>query len=104
MFQEAIKTIAEAEEKAKRIRQEAAASAKQAVEDATLAGETKVRDAVQQAETECADMMRKAEEKAAKEAGDLASNTENKKAALRVRAESSMSRAVKLITERIVGA
>ena len=103
MFQEAIKTIAEAEEKAKQIRQEAAASAKQAVEDATLAGETKVRDAVQRAEAECISMMREAEENAAKEAGGLASNTENKKAALRVRAESHMSKAVKLITDRIVG-
>ena len=104
MFQEAIKAITEAEERAKQIRQEAAAIAKQAIEDATLTGEAKVRDAIGKAEAECAGMMREAEEKAAKDAGDLASNTENKKAALRVRAESSMSKAVALITERIVGA
>jgi len=104
MSQEAIQTVENAQETARQRRQEAVAAAKQAVEDAVLAGEARVRAAVEKAEAECADMMREAETGAVKAVQDMASNTENKKAAIRARAEKAMDRAVDLITERIVSA
>jgi len=104
MFGEAIKVVNEAEAAARTMRGEAARRAKQVIEEANLAGEAKLREANQRAETECAEMLQAAEARATREAQDLASNTENKKAALGARAETVMGKAVELIIGRIVNA
>ena len=103
MSQDAIQIVREAEEAAEQSRQEAAAWAKQIVDEAVRAGDAKVREAIQTAEAECADMMREAEMKATKEAGDLASNLENKKAVIRARAERAMDGAVALVVAHVGG-
>lgn len=104
MFGEAIRAISEAEAAARAIRGEAVQRSKQMMEEATRAGEAKLRETKQGAEAECAEMMREAEAEATKEAQDLASNTKNKQAALRVRAEAAMSKARETIVGRIVNA
>ena len=102
MFREAIQPVREAEEVARAMRGEAIRAAEGAVEEAKTTGEARVREAVQKAETERAGMLREAEEGAKKQAGELASNLENKKAALGARADASMARAVEMIIGRIV--
>ena len=79
--------------------QEARAWAEQAVEDAIRAGEEGLLEAARNAAEESAEMLKKSEREAAKQAKDLASNTENKKAVMHARAEREMDRAVAFIIE-----
>jgi len=102
MSQEAMKRVGETEETVRQMRREAEAQAQQAIEAAVQTGEAKVAEAVRRAEAECVQMMQEAEQASAKGAVALASNTENKKAAIRARAESAMPAAVDRIVERIV--
>ena len=73
----------------------------EALEDVRAAGEKSLLEAVKNAKIESIEMLKKAEAEAAKQAQDLASNTENKKAAMRVRAEREMEKAVALIVEDV---
>ena len=102
MSLEAILAITEAEEKARQLKSDAAARAKQMLADAKTAGEEYLNAAVKKAETEIAGLTKKAEDKAKADATELAQSNENKKAALRAKAETRLDKAADLIVERIV--
>ena len=102
MYLESIATLSQKEELLKQQNAECAALAKKAVADAKAAGQQQVFDAVQRANEETRALMAKAEENAAATAKEKAAETENKKAALRTRAESRKGQAVAFIVERIV--
>lgn len=102
MSLDAIKTVGQAEENARRIRQDAIAAAKRAIAEAEAAGEESIKAAEKRAEEELRELRRKSDEKATEDAGELARSTENKKAALRVKAEAKLDSAAMLVVERIV--
>lgn len=102
MSLEAIKTVSQAEEKARRIKQEAQAEAKRALSGARAAGEAAIAAAEKKAAEELRGLRKKADEKATEDAAELARSTENKKAAMRVRAEGRLDSAAMLVVERIV--
>lgn len=102
MSLEAITTITEVEEKVKQMKADASAGAKRAIAEAQANGEEAIASAVKKAEAEIAELMRKAEEKARADASGLAENNENKKAAMRARADARLDKAAELIVERIV--
>jgi V/A-type H+-transporting ATPase subunit G/H len=102
MSLDAIKTISQAEDKAKLAKSEAAAAAKKKIAEAESEGKLAVEQARAKANDELHDLTRKADEKAKEEAKALAATTENKMATMRVRAEGSMDKASDLIVERIV--
>jgi len=102
MFQEAIVTLQEAEAAAKLMVDEAKFRAGTAIEAAEQAGANKVREREQVAADEVAAMMREVQQKARGSASDLASNMENKKAAIGARAETAMHKTAAFIVERIV--
>ena len=103
MFQDAIKAVCEAEASASAKRQAAILEASQALEHAEKAGEAKAAEAIQKAEAESLEMIVTAEAEATRQAQELASSTESRKAVMRARAEVSMDKAVQLIMERVVG-
>ena len=102
MSLEALDTIATAEEKARQIRAAAQAEAKRSVEKAEEAVKAAVAAANGKAESEVKDLIRKADEKAKEDAGVLASNTRNRQAAMKARADRKMGEVVDKIVERIV--
>jgi len=102
MRQETIQILSEAEDAAKLMSEETEYRADQAGEAARRAGLEKVAQAEQKADDESARAMRDVRQKAAEAAAGLASNMENKKAAIGARAESAMQKAVSLIIERTV--
>lgn len=102
MALEALEAIALAEEKARQIRAAAAQDAKKALKEAEQAAQIALAAAQARAEDEIKDLMRKADEKAREDAQVLASNTRNRKAAMKARADRKMDAAVALVTERIV--
>lgn len=102
MSLEAIKTISEAEESVRRLKQEAAQAAKRAIADAEESGRRAIADAAAKAEAELADLRKQAVDKARQEAMELARTTENRKAAMMVKADTRAARAVELVVERIV--
>jgi vacuolar-type H+-ATPase subunit H len=102
MTPEAIKIISEAEDNSKRAKAEAAQTAKRMLAEAEEAGRRAVEDAKRKAEEELAELKRQALEKARGEALALARNTENRKAAMLVRAEMKKEQAIGLVVERIV--
>ena len=102
MSLEALDTIALAEEKARQIRAAAQAEARKSVEEAEAAVKVAVAAADAKAEGEIKDLIRKADEKAKEDAGVLASNTRNREAAMKARAERKMDEVVGKIVERIV--
>jgi vacuolar-type H+-ATPase subunit H len=102
MSLEAITEIKKAEEQAALALHEAEQSAKRMVSKAREDGEGAVLQATERAKSELAELKRTSGEKARQEALDLAHNTENRKAALLVRAESRRERAIKLVVEGIV--
>jgi len=102
MSLEAMDAIALAEEKARQIKAGAAQDAKKALKEAEQALQIALGAAEARAEEELRDLMRKADEKAREDAQVLASNTRNRKAAMKARAERKMDEAVALVMERIV--
>ena len=102
MSLEALDTIALAEEKARQIKAAAAADAKKSVQEATEAVQLMIATANGKAQAEIKELVRKADEKAKEDAGVLASNTRNREAAMKARAERKMEQAVDKIVERIV--
>ena len=102
MSLEAIKTINEAEEKAKKLKTDAVADAKKAVKDAESKGLAEIEAAVKKADDELKELIRKADAKAAEDAEKLSGDTETKKAVMRARAEKMVEKAALLVVERIV--
>lgn len=102
MSLEAIKLISEAEETARQRKAEAQAEAKREIAQAEAAVAEAMDAARAKAAEELKGLSRKADDKSKADAMELAENTENRKAALRVRAESRLDKAAGLIVERIV--
>ena len=102
MSLEALDTIALAEEKARQIRLAAQAEAKKDLQEAEEAVQMMIAAANSKAEGEIKDLIRKADEKAKEDAGVLASNTRNRQAAMKARADRKMEQVVDKIVERIV--
>ncbi|MCL2843394.1 MAG: hypothetical protein FWE28_08030 [Oscillospiraceae bacterium] len=103
MFHEAMRAVNEAEAKAKALRQTATEAAEDALATAEAQGAASVQAAIETGEAECAELLRQAEEDALRQATKLAANTENKKAALGARVETTRGKAVDFIMGRIVG-
>ena len=99
---EAITAISEAEENAKRMKAEALAAAKAAEAAAQAEGRAAVEAAEKKAAAELAELRSKSDEKAKEDARQLASDTENRKAAMRARADARLEKAAALIVERVV--
>lgn len=99
---EAITTISEAEENARRMKAKAEADAKAAEAAAQAEGKTALAAAEKKAADELKELQAKSDDKARADAEQLASDTENKKAAMRARAEARLEKAAALIVERVV--
>ena len=99
---EAITSITEAEALAKTAVVQAEAKARQMLADAEAAGKAAVEAAAAKAESELVELRRQSDEKAVKAANELSHELENKKAALRAKAETKLDQAAKLVVERIV--
>ena len=99
---EAMETLAAAEETVRRMLADAAADAKQKLADARSQGEQMVADALKKADDELAELTRQADAKAKEDVLELAGSNENRKAALRARAEARADKAAAFIVERIV--
>lgn len=99
---EAITTISEAEKNAKRGKAQALADTKAAEAAAEAEGKAAVAVAVKKAGDELRESLDKADAQAAAAAQQMADDTENKIAAMRVRAERRLDKAASLIVERIV--
>lgn len=102
MSLEAIAAVEKAEAQAVHTKAEAAAEAKRIVAAAETAGREAIEAARRKADEELKGLNIKAAEKAAAEMEELRSGTDNKKAALRARAESRLDKAAAQIVERIV--
>ena len=102
MSLEAIKVVTDAEERARIIKKDSEESSALAISEAEAAGDAAIRDAEKKAIEELRELRKKADEKATRDAATLAANTENKKAAMRARAESRLDSAAMLVVERIV--
>lgn len=102
MSLEAITTVIEAENNAKSSKIQATADSKAAVLNAEIEGKAAVSTAIEKAQREILDERTKTDGKSMAAAATLASETENKKAAMRMRAESRLDKAAALIVERIV--
>lgn len=102
MSLEAIVSITKAEEHIKQMKADAAAEAKRMLAEARENGEAAVAAALKKAETEIAELTKKAEDKAKADATELAQSNENKKAAMRAKADAKLDKAAELIVERIV--
>jgi vacuolar-type H+-ATPase subunit H len=102
MSLEAIKTISEAEEAVHRRKAEAQQEARRAIAEAQAAADAAVDAAKAKAADELQGLAKTADDKSRADALELAGNTENKKAAMRVHAESRLDAAARFITERIV--
>ncbi len=99
---EAIKTITEAEERARLSKAEATAAAKKMIAEAEEAGQKTVEAAKAKAFDELSELRTQAKDKARAEALKLAHGVENRKAAMLVKAEGRADKAIGLVVERIV--
>ena len=97
-----METLAAAEETVRRMLADAAAASKQSIANARNEGEQILADALKSAESELAERNRQADAKAKADVLELAGNNENRKAALRARAEARADKAAAFIVERIV--
>lgn len=102
MSYEAITSVTQAEAAAKTAVANAEAKAKQMLTDAENAGKAAIEAACVKAESELQELRARAGEKAVSEAGDLSKDLENRKAALRAKAEAKLEQAATLVVERIV--
>jgi len=102
MSADAIKSIGEAEEEARKARIYAQEKAALLVIEAEKAGQETVEATLARAELEIADLGRLSDQKAREEAVELASWAANRQATLRARAEGRLDKAAELIVERIL--
>ena len=102
MSMEAIAAVEKAEADAARLK----ADTEQEVRRGSAAAEAEGKQAIEAARKRAAEVLKgvnaKADEKAAADAKELWSGTENRKAALRARAEGRLDKAAARIAERIV--
>ncbi len=98
----AIATISEAEESARKEKATAVATAREAALRAQEEGEALIRDAEKRAAEEARKRGAETDAAAQAESENLSEGVENKKAAMRARAESRLQKASSLIVERIV--
>jgi V/A-type H+-transporting ATPase subunit G/H len=99
---EAINSVVQAEAEAKAAVAAAEAKARQMILDAQAAGKAAVEAAGDKADSALAELRRKADAEAMDKASELQRDVENKKAALRARAEARLEQAASLVVERIV--
>ena len=99
---EAIKSVNEAEDTARKAKSEAAQAAKKRIEQARADGQAMVEAESAKAEDEVRHLMEAAGQKATENAKILSSQTNNRAATVTAHAETKMDEAVKLIVERIV--
>ena len=99
---EAITSITGAEAAAKATIAGAELKAKQMLADAQSAGKLAVEAAGKKAEGELQELNRQAADKARADAETVSGELENRKAALRARAEARLEEAATLVVERIV--
>ncbi|NCB51743.1 MAG: hypothetical protein EOM54_07680 [Clostridia bacterium] len=99
---EAITTISEAEENAKRSKAQALVDSRAAEAAAEAEGRASIAAAVKKAENELRESLDKADAEAISAAKQMADDTENKIAAMRASAEGRLDKAASLIVERIV--
>ena len=102
MSLDAIKSIGDAEEKARLAILTAQREAALAIEQVENEGKATVAATVSRAKNEIAHLKRASDAKVAENAKELVSNTANRRAALRARAESRLDKAAGMIVERIV--
>ncbi len=99
---EAITTISEAEEIAKRGKAQALADARAAEAEAEAEGRASIAAAIRKAEGELRESLEKADAEAAAAAEQMADDTNKKIAAMSAYAEGRLDKAASLIVERIV--
>ena len=99
---EAITTISEAEETAKRVKAQAAQDAKAAIAAAEAEGKAGLDAAEKKAAEEIRALRARSDEKAKADAQELANVTEEQKAAMLEKAQGRMDKAAALIVERVV--
>ncbi len=102
MSREAITILTELEDSIRQRRADAAAASKTAVAAAQAEGEKLVQDAAAKADAEISALRRKTEDPGREQARMKAEQLENRKAALKARADTQSAKAVALIVERIV--
>ena len=102
MSMEALDAIALAEEKARQTKTAAQQDAARSVEQARLLGEAALAAAEAKAADETRELLRRSDEKAKEDAAVLASNTRNRRAAMKARADKKQQDAVSFVLERIV--
>lgn len=99
---DAIKKISETEESMKLLKSQAEADAKKARDEAEIAGQAAVLQSALLGNKEVSELIKNAEETAQKQAQELESSSENKKAAMTAHAEANLDKAASYIIERIV--
>ena len=99
---DALKSITQAEESARKAKATAIQEARAAVDEAERAGLDLITKARRQAEEEAAQLIKEAEQKASKEMEDLARMTVNKKAIMRSKIEKQLDQASDYVVGRIV--
>ena len=99
---EAINSVVQAEAEAKAAVAAAEAKARQMLSDAQAAGKAALEAAGDKADSAISELRRQADEEAMNKASELSYDVENKKAALRARAEARLDQAAALVVERIV--
>lgn len=102
MSLEAIQLIAEAEERARKMKSDCAAAAKKRVADARAAGEAALAQAEKKADAELEAMFAETAENAKKNAHEQYEKNQISRAQMRESAEAKMPEAVSFIVERIV--
>ena len=102
MSLDAIKRVSAAEEEARQAKLLAQQKAQLAFEEAEKKGKETIASMSIRAESEIAQLKRAADQKAADQAVELKSTTDNRQATVRARAEGRLDKAAKLIVERIV--
>jgi len=99
---EAISDITQAEADAKAMVSAAETKARQMIVNAEAEGKAAIDAARAKADSELLELRKQADEKAKVNAQELSDDLENKKAALRAKAETRMEKAANLVVERIV--
>ena len=102
MPEESVKILQDAETAAAQRLEEARLQIEEKETEAKRIGEARIIEAEARARAELAELKRSVQQNAAVEAANLVSNMENKKAAIRAKAESAMDKAAAFIVERIV--
>ena len=102
MSLDAVNKIREAETQAEQMKTEAAARCKQQIAQAQQEAEKAIAAARSKAAAEAEQVRLAEEEKLSAQLEEIVGNTQNKKAAIRARAENRMDEAVSLIAGRIV--